>query len=189
MATGGHDKSWYFDNAASYHMTFDLANFQDIANLTKCQYPQDNITLADGSRILSDWIGTVSLTFHVNRHTEKIFLSGVCYCPKLDTKLISLGMLDKKGLAYFLQHGIISVRDDPSIIMSGHLTPHNFYKVDLLEAIEEVTISTNIEFNRAITASTSKLAADLATWHRQLVHLNKALVKQLSTMVTGIDIF
>ncbi len=27
LATGGNDKSWYFDNAASYHMTFDLADF------------------------------------------------------------------------------------------------------------------------------------------------------------------
>ena len=169
-------------------MTFDLADFQDTANLTKCQHPQDDITLADGSTILPDGIGTVSLTFRVNGHSEKIFLSGVRYCPKLDTKLISLGMLDRKGLAYSSQHGIISVRDDSSTIMIGHLTPHNLYKVDLLEAIEEVTIPTDIEFSRAMTAGTSKSAADLATWHRRLAHLNEASVKRLSTMVTGMDI-
>ena len=35
LATGGHDKNWYFDNAASYHMTFDVADFQE-SKLTKC---------------------------------------------------------------------------------------------------------------------------------------------------------
>lgn len=80
-------------------MTFDLADFQG-ASLMKCQNPQDDIPLADGSRILPDGIGTVPLLFCVNEHIERISLSGVRYCSKLDTKLISLGMLDKKGLAY-----------------------------------------------------------------------------------------
>ena len=35
LATGGHDKSWYFDNTASYYMIFDLADFQK-ATLSKC---------------------------------------------------------------------------------------------------------------------------------------------------------
>ncbi len=108
LATGGHDKSWYFDNAASYHMTFDLADFQG-ATLMKCQHPQDDLILADGSTILPDGIGTVPILFCVNGHTEKISLSGVHYCPKLDTKLISLGMLDEKGLACSSQHGVLSV--------------------------------------------------------------------------------
>lgn len=89
-------------------MTFDLADFQG-ASLTKCQHPQDDITLADGSRILPDGIGTVLLLFFVDEHIERISLSGVRYCSKLDTKLISLGMLDEEGLAYSSQHGILSV--------------------------------------------------------------------------------
>ncbi len=80
-------------------MTFDLAGFQG-ANLTKCHYPSDDITLTDGSTIISDGIGKVPLLFFVNGHTERISLSSVCYCSKLDTKLISLGILDRKRLAY-----------------------------------------------------------------------------------------
>ena len=99
LATGGYDKNWYFDNTALYHMIFDLANFQE-SKLTKCQHPQDNIILANESTILPDRIGTIRLLFSVNEQFEIISLSGVCYCSQLDTKLISLYMLDRKGLAY-----------------------------------------------------------------------------------------
>ncbi len=75
----------------------------------KCQHPQDDINLANGSRILPDGIGKVPILCCVNGHTEKIFLSGVRYCPRLDTKLISLGMLDRKGLAYSSRHRILRV--------------------------------------------------------------------------------
>ena len=190
LATRGHDKNWYFDNTASYHMTFDLANFQE-SKLTKCQHPQDNITLADGSTILPDGIGTVPLLFCVNGQTEKISLSGVRYCSQLDTKLISLGMLDRKGLAYSSQHGNLSVRDSSSTIMVGRLTPHNLYKVDLFEASNKVSAQpayTEIDFSRAMTAGTSKSATDLFTWHRRVTHLNAGSVKRLSTMATGMEI-
>ena len=66
----------------------------------KYYYPKDNITLANESTILPDGIGTVLLLFCVNGHTEKISLSGIHYCSKLDTKLIFPGMFDKKRLSY-----------------------------------------------------------------------------------------
>lgn len=100
LATGQHDPNWYFDNAASYHMIYNLGNFNNPDSMIKCRHPQDNITLADGLVILPDGIGTVSLAFSVKGRTENIFRSRVCYCSKLDTKLISLEMLDQKSLTY-----------------------------------------------------------------------------------------
>lgn len=41
-------------------MTYDLADFDDPDALTQCHYPQDDITLADGSVILPDGIGTIT---------------------------------------------------------------------------------------------------------------------------------
>ena len=184
LATGSHDPNWYFDNAASYHMTFDLANFDNADSLTQCRHPQDDITLADGSVILPDGIDTITLLFRTKNSTEKIFLSGVRYCSKLDTKLISLGMLDRKGLSYSSSGGILEVRDRALPIMSGHLTAHNLYKVDLEDATTNfVTIS-----QRAMTANTSKSAADLLVWHRRFAHLNEASIKELVTITSGMVI-
>lgn len=172
-------------------MTFDLVDFRGAA-LSKCQHLQDDITLADGLTVIPDGISTVPLLFYVNGHTEKISLSSIRYCSKLDTKLISHGMLDRKGLAYSSQHGILSVRDSSFTIMVGRLTPHNLYKVEISEALGKVSatsaLSTGIDFNCAMTAGISKLAADLFTSHCRLAHLNETSVKRLSTMVPGMEI-
>lgn len=172
-------------------MTFDLADFRGAA-LSKWQHLQDDITLTNGLTVIPDGISTVPLLFYVNGHTEKISLSGIRYCSKLDTKLISHDMLDRKRLAYSSQHGILSVRDSSFTIMVGRLTPHNLYKVEISEAPGKVSatpaLSTGIDFSRTMTAGTSKSAADLFTWHRRLAHLNETSVKQLFIMVPGMEI-
>lgn len=98
LSTGIYDISWYFDNAASYHMTYNINDFELPDQLVPCISPQEDITLAggDGSVILPDGIGKVWFGFEVSGSIKRLFLSKVRYCKKLDTKLISLGMLDQK---------------------------------------------------------------------------------------------
>ncbi len=59
LATRSHDSNWYFDNAASYHMSYDIHDFDNLTDLQPCTSPKDNITLADGSVILPEGIGKV----------------------------------------------------------------------------------------------------------------------------------
>lgn len=164
-------------------MTFDLADVIKPDFLKKCQHPQDDIILANGSVILPDGIGTIALIFCNKDSTEKILLSGVCYCSKLDTKLISLEMLDQKELSYSLHSGILEVCDGLAPIMFGHLIAYNLYKVYLEEPTNLVTIS-----HQAMRARTFKSAANLSVWHRQLAHLNKAAIKQLTKITLGMKI-
>lgn len=93
-------------------MTYDLSDFKDPDSLTKCRHPEDDITLANGSVIFPDGIGTVSLIFRIKGSAERILLSGVRYCSKLDTKLIPLGMLNRKGMSYSSHKGILEVQDN-----------------------------------------------------------------------------
>ena len=76
--------------------------------------------------------------------------------------------------------------------MIGRLTLHNLYKVKISEALGKISarpvLSTEISISHAMTACTSKSAADLFTWYYQLAYRNEASVKQLSTMVSGIKI-
>lgn len=105
LATGTLDSNWYL-TMFSYHMSYDIHDFDNPTDLQHCTSPQDDITLADGSVILPEGIGkegNVWFNFEVNGRPNRIFLSGVRYCTKLDTKLISLGMLDRKGIRYSAQ--------------------------------------------------------------------------------------
>lgn len=150
-----------------------MGDFKDPDSLTKCRHPEEEITLADGSVILPDEIGTVSLVFRTKGSAERILLSGVRYCSKLDTKLISLGILDRKGLSYSSHKGILEVQDNAVPIMIGHLTSHNLYKVNLDSPSKDLQVTPS----RAMTAGTSKSAADLSIWHRRFAHLNEASTK------------
>ena len=66
FSTRSHDTSWYFDNTASYYLSYDLKDFEDPTHLESCISPQDDITIVDGSVILSDSIGKVKFDFEVN---------------------------------------------------------------------------------------------------------------------------
>ena len=164
-------------------MSYDLKDFEDPTGLQPCISPQDDITLADGSVILPDGIGKVWFDFEVNGQTERIFLSGVQYCTKLDTKLISLGMLARKGLTYSAQKGCLTVKDGNMAIMTGQLDSQNPFRVNISN---NALIPTPLV--RAMTAATSLSPTDLATWHRRFAHLNSTYLKRLPDMTSGMKI-
>ena len=63
-----------------WHMTPDLADFQDAENLTRCQHPQDSIILADkdGSSILTgvkDGPSTIMVGRFISHNLYKVDLS------------------------------------------------------------------------------------------------------------------
>ncbi len=112
-------------------MSYDIHDFDNPKDLQPCISPQDDITLADGSVILPEIIGKVWFNFAVNGRPHQIFLSGVRYCTKLDTKLPSLCMLDRKDLTYYAHQGFLIVKNLNAVIMTGQLNRHNLYHVNL----------------------------------------------------------
>lgn len=131
LAVRGHDPSWYFNNAISYNIFYDINDFNNLHDLQPCTSSQDDITLAYGSVILSEGIGKVWFNFKVNGQPNQIFLLGIRYCTKLDIKLISLGMLDKKDFTYSMQQGFFTIKDWDVIVIKRQLNRHNLYHVNL----------------------------------------------------------
>ena len=164
-------------------MSYDIHDFDNSTDLQPCTSPQDDITLADGSVILPESIGKVCFNFEVNGRPNRIFLSGVRHCTKLDTKLISLGMLDKKSLTYYAHQGLLTVKDQNAVIMIGQPNRHNLYHVNL-----DADSSLPSQLAHAMTATISQSPADIATWHRRFVHLNQIYLKRLPSMTSGMKI-
>lgn len=117
--------SLYFYNEVFYYMIYNLSNPKNSDFLTKCQYLENNITLADRSTILSEKIGTVILIFCNKDSVEKILLSGVYYYSELDTKLIFMKMQNCKDLTYPLHNGILKFPKNTLPIIENHLIFHN----------------------------------------------------------------
>ena len=76
-------------------------------------------------------------------------------------------MLDTKGLSYSSCRGIPSFKDGPSPIMAGRITSHKLNKVGLSEDLGmESNKPANVDIETwVMTASTSKSATNLVTWH------------------------
>lgn len=92
-------------------MTFNPANFDDPNFLIQCRHSEDNITITDRSLIFLDRIDTITFIFCTKNFTEKIFFFKICYCNKLDIKLIFLGMLNYKDILFSSSGGVLKVQD------------------------------------------------------------------------------
>ncbi|SLM34496.1 hypothetical protein LPUS_03277 [Lasallia pustulata] len=112
------DSVWYMDSAASTHMTYNLTEFHGSMRLSS-QY----ITLADGSKIKAQGVGTIIIAVQVNGKETKINVLNVQYSPELDSKLISLGTLEKKGYYFIGRNGQLKLYDkDNSVVLEGPST-------------------------------------------------------------------
>ncbi len=113
---------------------------------------------------------------------ELYYLDDVRWCPYLDTKLISCGLLDQKGLTYSAHQRELCVQWGDKTIITGVKNDNNLYSVnlDILPALQDGKTWAYI--------SKQSTQVDLLTWHRRFGHLNKASVRHLPDMTKGIDI-
>lgn len=59
FATRDHNSKSYFDNITSYHISYNIHNFNKFNDLQLCTLPQNDITLANRLAILSEDIRNV----------------------------------------------------------------------------------------------------------------------------------
>src|SRR2546423_11270485 len=90
------DDNWLRDRARSGHLTHNLSWFGD-NQLEDTTMP---VSLADGTSVQASGVGTAILNLLVNGENVRTNLRNVYYCPELDSNLISLGTLEKKGCTF-----------------------------------------------------------------------------------------
>ena len=102
--------------------------------------------------------------------SELYYLDDVRWCPHLDTKLISLGLLDQKDLTYSAQQGQLRVQWGDKTVMTGVKNDNNLYSVKLSALPVYKDKQTRAYISKQSTQP------DLLTWHRRFGHLNEASV-------------
>lgn len=75
-------------------MTYNLINFKDLNSLIKYYYLKNDIILANRLITFFDKIYTINLVFCIKGLINKILLSKIWYCNKLENKLIFLKIFD-----------------------------------------------------------------------------------------------
>ncbi|SLM34485.1 GAG-pre-integrase domain [Lasallia pustulata] len=169
------DSVWYMDSAASIHMTYDLTEFHGSMRPSS-QY----ITLADGSKIKAQGEGTITIAVQVDSEETKVNIVNVQYSPDLNSKLILLGTLEKKGYYFIGRNGQLKLYDkDDSVVLEG--TRNNEVYLVNQPGIR-------LKANRtATTEFAGKAVSKPELWHRQLAHVNENDLQKLLKLATSID--
>ncbi len=178
--SSAQDDGWYFDKTASFDLTFDLADFddQELVEFSK----DETIRSAFCQEERPQGFGRVWYNFVVDGVSELYYLDDVRWCPHLDMKLISLGLLDQKGLTYSAHQGEFRVQLGDRTIITGVKNDNNLYSVnlDILPALQDV--------KNGACISKQSTQVDLLTWHRCFCPLNEASVRHLPDITKGTDI-
>ena len=168
------DSCWYMDSAASTHMTYDLTEFSG-----PMKPSSQFITLADGSKIKAQGVGTVTLMVKVDGVDTEIDIVNVQYSPQLDSKLISLGTLEKKGYYFIGRNGQLKLYDKDDIVLLEGTRTDEVYLVNQPGVRHKA--------NRAETNEFAGKAASMELWHRRLAHVNNDDLRKLPKLAYGID--
>ena len=123
------DNEWYFDDTAPFHMTGDLADFEDQDLMQS--HKDDTILSAFGQEERPRGIGRVCYNVVVDGVSEPYYLDDVHWCPYLNTKLISLDLLDQKRLTYSAYQSQLRVQWGNRTVMTGAKNDNNLYSVNL----------------------------------------------------------
>lgn len=164
------DPRWYFDSAASIHMTYTDRHYKAAPTPAST-----NIILADGSSVTANGVGTIQLRVLINNESKVINISNVYHCPDLDSNLLSLGTLEAKGFGWAGNNGKLHVLDEDEVVLEG-TREGTLYRLNLDQ-----------DYKTAMLGRTAK-AADIKLWHRRLGHLNLTDIHRLGTMSEGMNI-
>ncbi|WVZ71914.1 hypothetical protein U9M48_020443 [Paspalum notatum var. saurae] len=94
---------WYLDTDASNHVTGSRAAFAELDSTVT-----GTVRFGDNNVVTIAGRGTVLFSCRDGGHRT---LTGVCFIPRLKSRIISLGQLDEHGCQVLIDNGVLRLRD------------------------------------------------------------------------------
>lgn len=152
------DDRWYMDSAAAVHVTHDLSLYVS----TELDDQYEWIETVSGELIKTCGAGTINLDVSIDGRDTSVYLLNVHYCPKIDSNLLCLGILEAKDFEFVGRRGYLKVHDDVGDLV--------------LVGKRENLVYPLMQPNQMINGLTTKaLATKLASkdfWHQRAGHIN-----------------
>ena len=98
-------KSWLVDSAASAHMCWMRACFDDYKTTTG-----RSVTMGDKGSVATAGVGTVVLNVIAQGKTRKIKLEKVLHVPTMGFNLMSVGMMEERGAEVSFKRGMSIIK-------------------------------------------------------------------------------
>ena len=174
--SGGRE--WYLDTGGGRHMTGRrdwLLNFKKIP----ASHPMETVT---GEVVKAEGIGNVQLETIICGQPDTVQLKEVYYYPGLDANLISFGKLERNGMRYIVDNGVISGLKDSECMFEACRAGDVYILNQPLVNVDDE------EFRKHRAYAASQKGETLTRWHRRMGHVNEDYLRQLPRLVEGMNI-
>jgi len=148
-------ESWLVDSAASAHMCWMRACFDDYQTTTG-----RSVTMGDKGSVATAVVVTVVLNVIVHGKTRKIKLEKVLHVPTMGFNLMSVGMMEKRWVEVSFKGGKTMIKINEKIAACG-TRKNGLYHLDVAPMSGVAAV------------------ASLQLWHERFGHVNVAGVKRM----------
>ncbi|RKF80350.1 Copia protein [Golovinomyces cichoracearum] len=168
---------WLIDSGASRHICNDKNMFIEIMSAT------DQIEVGNKEVMTASGKGDVRIPYDgISGQPSSIHLRDVLYIPCASENIISVGILDKRGVGFLISNGIMTISIKGKAIANAVLKNGVYYlqqKNSIPQAFPAKEIS---------KSASKRLVSDADRMHCRLGHLGETRSQSFSKMVDDIEI-
>ena len=140
--------------------------------------PSHAMETATGQTVRAEGIGSVQLHTIVEGKLDEVKLTNVYYYPGLDSNLISLGQLERTGVQFDVNKGVISAS-------KGGITYFEACRTNDVYMLNAPWTATSDDELRQHKAYAAKKGDTIQMWHIRMGHLNADYLHKMAGQVDG----
>ena len=154
----GGSEGWWVDTGASRHVCYDRTLFKSYS-----EAEDKKVLLGDSHTTIVAGTGEVELKFTSGK---TIILKDVLHTPEMRKNLVSGYLLNKAGFTQTIGADLFTLTKNGVFVGKGYATEGMF--------------KLNVDINKII--SSAYMCCSFNGWHARLCHVNKRLVKNMSSL-------
>ena len=179
--------SFILDSGSSIHISHDLRRFSNFRRA-----PRGHYAICGSGSVTIQGYGEVDVVLQNQKGRKRLLrLYNVAYCPNFPTNLVSLRLLEARGVDWSHRGGQLTLHGDSDILGLTRRI-HNQYVIEYNETQTSsqcypvLTATTPNRYVRQSRKPRQPAWANSNLWHRRMGHLGPAALAQLGRNTLGV---
>ena len=179
--------SFILDSGSSIHVAHSLERFNDFRRA-----PQGHYAICGGGSVTIQGYGEVDVALTNHKGRKRLLrLHNVAYCPEFPTNLVSLRLLEARGIDWSHRNGQLVFHGDPDVLGFTRRIHHQ-YVLEYNESQAEtqghsiLTTTTPRRYKKQVKKQRQPAWASSDLWHKRLGHIGSMALAKLGQNTLGV---